>query len=259
MSFVHNINPTIIDFGPVEIRYYGLVYVIGVLVVLGYLLYQQKKGQLELSKNEVWDLVFWLTVGLVVGARLFEVLIWEPGYFLSHPREIIMIWKGGMSFHGGLAGIILAGYLFARKKKINFWKLADLVAIPAILAAGLGRIANFINGELWGTVSNLPWCVYFKGAEGCRHPYQIYAALQRFLVGGILLWVNRKESKPGFIFWNLILLEGAGRILVDLVRDEAKYLFLSQGQWLSVVMVIMAGFVLVKKYKEDLKNLLNFS
>lgn len=258
MAFIHNINPVLLKLGFLEIRYYGLVYVLGAIVGLLVLQYYRKNGKLELSKDEVWDLVFWLMVGLVVGARVFEVIFWEPSYFFRNPIEVLKIWKGGMSFHGGLVGLAVAGYFYARKKKINFWKLADMVSVPAILVAGLGRIANFINGELWGTASNLPWCVYFKNAEGCRHPYQIYAALQRFLVGGVLALVYRKERKPGFIFWMLILLEGAGRILVDTIRDEAKYLFLSTGQWLSVVMVVVAAAVLFLKYKKDLKGLNGF-
>jgi len=258
MAFIHNINPVLLDLGFLEIRYYGLVYVLGAIVGLLVLQYYQKKGKLELSKDEIWDLVFWLMVGLVVGARVFEIVFWEPGYFFRNPVEIFKIWKGGMSFHGGLVGLVMAGYFYARKKGINFWRLADMISIPAILVAGLGRIANFINGEIWGTLSNSPWCVYFKGTEGCRHPYQIYAALQRFLVGGILAFLYREERKPGFIFWILILLEGAGRILVDIARDEAKYVFLSVGQWLSVVMVIAAAAVLFSKYKKDLKGLVGF-
>lgn len=263
--FVHNINPTILHLGFLQIRYYGLVYVLGAIVGLFVLQYYRKKGRLELTKDEVWDLVFWLMVGLVVGARLFEIVFWNFGYYWNSPLEVFKVWKGGMSFHGGFVGLIVAGYLYAKKKKINFWKLADIVSIPAILVAGLGRIANFINGELWGTVSNLRFCVDYSQSQyifnppaGCRHPYQIYAALQRWVLGGVLALIYQKKRKPGFIFWLLVLFEGAGRILVDIVRDEAKYLFLSMGQWLSLIMVVVAVIVLLKFYKEDLKKIVYF-
>jgi len=257
--FINNINPTLLKLGFLEIRYYGLVYVLGAIVGLLVLLYYQKKGRIDLSKDEVWDLVFWLMIGLVVGARVFEVVFFEPGYFLRNPLEIVKIWKGGMSFHGGLVGLMVAGYFYARKKKINFWKLADMVAIPGIIVAGIGRLANFTNSEFWGTSSNLPWCVVFRKVDGvCRHPYQIYAALQRWVVGGVLALIYRKDRKPGFIFWLLVLFEGLGRVLVDIVREEAKFLGLSMGQWLSVVMVIAAVVVLFINYKKDLKGLILF-
>lgn len=257
--FVNNINPTLLNVGPLEIRYYGLVYVLGAIVGLLVLFYYQKKSKIDLSKDEVWDLVFWVMVGLVVGARLFEIIFFAPGYFFKNPLEMIKIWKGGMSFHGGLTGAVVAGYIYCRKKKLNFWRLADLISIPAIIVAGIGRLANFTNSEFYGTASNLPWCFVFKKVdEVCRHPYQIYAALQRFLVGGILAFLYRKERKPGLIFWLLVLFEGVGRILVDVVRVEDKVLFLSMGQWLSVVMVIVASVVLYIKYKKDLKSLVVF-
>lgn len=259
MPFINNINPTLLQLGSLEIRYYGLVYVLGAIIGLIVLLYYQKKGKIELKKDEVWDLVFWAMVGLVIGARLFEVVIFSPAHYLKNPLEIFKIWKGGMSFHGGLVGVVTAGYIFARKKKVNFWKIADLLAIPGIIVAGLGRLANFTNSEFYGTASNLPWCVVFKKVdEVCRHPYQIYAAFQRVLVGGVLAWIYKKDRKPGFVFWLLILFEGVGRILVDTVRYEIKFLFLSAGQWLSTVMVIVAVVVLIKWYKKDLKSLISF-
>ncbi len=259
MSIINNINPTLLKLGFLEIRYYGLVYVLGAIVGLLVLQYYRKKGKIELSKDEVWDLVFWLMVGLVVGARVFEIVFWQPGYYLGNPLEIFKVWKGGMSFHGGMVGLITAGYLFSRKKRVNFWKLADIIAIPAILVAGLGRLANFTNSEFYGSASNMPWCVVFKKIdEVCRHPYQFYAALQRWLVGGVLAWIFLKDRKPGFIFWLLILFEGVGRILVDTVRVEAKFLFLSMGQWLSAVMVVVALVVLIKGYRKEIKSLIIF-
>ncbi|MFC1801218.1 prolipoprotein diacylglyceryl transferase [Nanoarchaeota archaeon] len=259
MAFINNINPVLFSLGSLEIRFYGLVYVLGAIVGLLVLLYYQKKGKIDLTKDEVWDFVFWLMVGLVVGARLFAVVFFSPGFYFTNPLEIFKVWKGGMSFHGGVVGLIVVGYIYARKKKLDFWKLADMIAIPGIIVAGLGRLANFTNSEFYGTATNLPWCVVFKKIDDvCRHPYQIYSFFQRVVLGGALAWIYRKDRKPGFIFWLMILFEGIGRILVDTVRVESKFLYLSMGQWLSVVMAVVAIVVLIKWYRKELKNLISF-
>lgn len=254
--FVNNINPVLLKLGFLEIRFYGLVYVLGAIVGLLVLQYYRKKGKLKLSKDEVWDFVFWLMLGMVIGARLFAV-IGHLGYYFGNPLESVMIWKGGMSFHGGLVGLVVAGYFYCRKKKLNFWKVADIVAIPGILVAGLGRLANFTNSEFVGPATKVPWCVVFRKIDDvCRHPYQFYAAVQRWIAGGILAWLYRKDRKPGFVFWCLILFEGIGRTVVDFWRVESKLLGLSGWQWLSVLMAVIAVVVLFINYKKDLKSLI---
>ena len=258
--WIYNLNPTIVDFGPLEIRWYGLVYVFGFLISVYWLHVQSKKGRISLTSNDIWDLVFYLMLGVLIGARLFEIF-WEPKYYLSQPLNLLKIWQGGMSFHGGLAGIVLAGWLYCLKKKLDFWKIADLLSVPAMLALALGRIANFINGELVGRVWNGKWCVVFPDyGQACRHPSMLYAAGQRFVVFGWLLFLSFKEDlqkfKPGFIFWNMVFWEGLGRIIVDFYREDILYLGFSLGQWFSSVMVIIALLIFVSKYKEDWKNLI---
>jgi phosphatidylglycerol:prolipoprotein diacylglycerol transferase len=185
------------------------------------------------------------------------MLIWQPQFYLSHPIEILKIWHGGMSFHGGLAGVIVAGWLFCRKRHIQLATVADAIAVPAIFALAIGRIANFINGELWGRVTDVSWCVQFPDVDGCRHPSQLYAAGKRFLVFGWLLWLHVTQKwKPGFIFWNFVLFEGIGRIIVDFFREDVLYYGLSKGQWMSLLMAAIAGWVLIRLHRNDIMRLL---
>jgi len=253
--YTHNIDPTLLNLGPLEIRYYGLVYVLGFIIAFFVLDHYRKKGELKITKDDLYNLVIYIIIGVVLGARLFEVFVWNPVYYFHNPLKIIAFWEGGMSFHGGLIGILIVGYLFCRAKNIRLAKLADLLTIPAIFILALGRIANFINGELWGTVTNVPWCVKFSGADGCRHPAQLYGAGKRFLILFFLLFVNRKKHKDGFIFWMFIFLFGVGRFLLDFYRDNQRLFGLSMGQYLSLIMAVGGIIILVKYYWQDLKNI----
>jgi phosphatidylglycerol:prolipoprotein diacylglycerol transferase len=148
-----NIDPFLVELGPIRLSWYGLMYVFG--FVISYLLvrYQMKKKDFGVSKQEVEDLYFYLILGLIMGARLGYVLFYDLPMYLSDPFEIIALWHGGMSFHGGLIGVLLVGILFAWKRKKSFWKIADLFIVTAPIGLGLGRIGNFINGELYGRVT----------------------------------------------------------------------------------------------------------
>jgi phosphatidylglycerol---prolipoprotein diacylglyceryl transferase len=253
--YIHNLNPVLLSLGPLEVRWYGLVYVLGFLLIAYFL--KKSKKELKISDDNVWDYVFYVALGVILGARLFEIF-WNPSYFLSG-WNILKIWEGGMSFHGGLVGAIIANYYFAKKHKIKFMVLADIVAIPAIFILALGRLANFINGELWGRAFDGDWCVNFKNTGGgdiCRHPSVLYAAVKRFLVFFYLLFLSKyKEFKPGFLFWNLVFFEGLGRIFVDFYREDTLHLGFSVGQWFSLVMVIAALYAFYKYYRADCKKL----
>jgi phosphatidylglycerol:prolipoprotein diacylglycerol transferase len=253
--WTHNLDPAFLHLGPLEIRWYGLVYVVGFLLTIGWLSKAQKQGKIELTKEQVWDLVFYLMIGVIIGARLF-MIFWNPEIFLFRPLNLLKIWEGGMSFHGGLAGVIAAAWLYCRKKKLDFWKIADIAAVPAMFALALGRIANFINGELIGRIWNGKWCVVFPdyGPE-CRHPNMIYSFFQRMIVFGWLYCLSVwKEFTPGFVFWNLVFWEGIGRFVMDFFREDTLSLGLSLGQWFSMVMIVIAGWMFWKKYKEDWKK-----
>ncbi len=243
-------NPNIISIGNFSIRYYGLIYALGFIIAYFYLDYLRKKQKLELSKDQIYDLIFYLVIGVVIGARLFEVLFWEPSYYFSNPSQILAIWNGGMSFHGGLFGVIIASYLFCKKNHINLLKLLDIITIPAVFVLALGRIGNLFNSEIYGTVTNVSWCFNFPNVPGCRHPYQIYAALKRFLVFGILLMLNKKEHKQGHIFFTGMFLLAIGRLVLDFFREDLRWLGLSLGQYFSLIIIIITSYILLKYYRE---------
>ena len=258
--WTHNLSPTLLSLGPIEIRWYGLVYVFGALFSLWWLLQLQKKGQLKLSKDAVWDFIFYCLLGIIIGARLF-MIVWQPQIYLKNPLELLYVWKGGMSFHGGLVGIIVSGYIFCRKQKIPFLRMADLMSFPTMVALALGRVANFINGELVGKVWNGAWCVVFPGQEECRHPSTLYAAAKRFALASWLYFLSIKaftlQFKTGFIFWNFIFIEGLGRFIIDFFRLDLIHLGLSVGQWMSLIMIIVSGTILLKQHKKDFASIIN--
>ncbi len=261
--FIHNINPTLLSLGPLEIRWYGISYVLGFFLAIGWLYYLKKKGKLELSQDQIWDFMFWLMVGVLIGSRVFEVF-WEPAYYLSNPLNFFKFWQGGMSFHGGFVGIVAAAYIYCKKYKLHFWKLADAMSIPTLFALALGRLANFANAELVGRLFNGKWCIDYSQnqylanlPDGCRHPSTLYAAGKRFIVTGwLFLLTFWKQFKPGFIFWNFVFWEGLGRIIVDFYREDTLYYGFSLGQWFSLVMVAIATYFFHKYYKDDWEKIL---
>ncbi len=258
--YLHNLNPTLFQLGPLEIRWYGLVYVLGFLLAVWWLNYLRKKNLHTLSKDEIWDLIFYLMLGVLIGSRVF-MIFWDPQTYLLHPLNLLKIWQGGMSFHGGFVGIVAACWWYCKKKKLNFWQVADIISVPAIFALALGRIANFINGELVGRVWNGPWCVVFPDyGPQCRHPNMIYSFFERMMVFGWLYGLSVwKEFKPGFIFWNFVFWEGVGRFLLDFFREDILYFGLSLGQWFSSIMIVVALIVFIKKYREDWKKVISSS
>ena len=238
--YLHNLSPVLLSIGPLKIYYYSLAYLFGFLLALWLLL--KNKDKLKLSKDDCYDLTAWMILGTIIGARLFEVLFWNPGYYFNNLFEIVAVWHGGMSYHGGLVGLFFVVWLFARKKKLGFLELADFIAIPAALALAFGRIGNFINGELVGRVTDVGWCVVFPDYNGCRHPQQLYAAAYRFLIFFGLLGINKVKKKVGVVFFSYLLLEGLGRFVVDFFREDVLYLGLSLGQWFSLGMILIAGW-----------------
>lgn len=255
--WTYNLDPVLFDVGPLEIRWYGLVYVAGFLLAAVWLKYMRKRKILDLRNEEIWDLLFYLLLGVLIGARLF-MIFWNSETYLLKPWNLLFIWQGGMSFHGGFVGIVVACWWYCRKKRVDFWKVADIISVPAMLALALGRIANFVNGELVGKVWNGRWCVVFPdyGSE-CRHPNMIYSFFQRLIVFGWLavltIW---KEFTPGFIFWNFVFWEGIGRFLMDFFRADTLYFSLSLGQWFSLMMIIVSVYFFMKKHRRDWKMVL---
>ncbi len=258
MVFYHNINPVLLHLGPFEIRYYGLVYAIGFLAVYFLFRWLAKKGEIKnftLDKADV--LTLYLIVGSIAGARLLLFVFYSPATFISDPLEIFRIWNGGMSFHGGIIGAVVSCLIFCKRHKINFYKLADFAVLPLSFFLIFGRIANFINGELVGTKTSVPWCVVFKDYDGCRHPSQLYEAaknLVMFISLSILYFSKsiKNKLKDGIIFWLFVMMYGVLRFIITFWRDDPRYFGLSMGQYLCIAMVITSIYFLfrIQKHKK---------
>lgn len=254
MVFYHTLDPILFGIGPVQIHWYALMYVFSFIIVYFYVRSAVKHKRLNLSLDDVDNLMVILTVSMIVGARLFEVLFYNPSYYFSNPAEIIAVWHGGLSFHGGLVGMVLSGYWFARRKKVSFLRLCDIFVIPLALAQALGRIGNFINGELYGTITSLPWGVKFPNAEGFRHPSQLYEALYDLAIFSFLFIQRNKNYANGVLFSWFLILYPVFRFMTEFVREpEIMIGPITLGQLLCVPMFI-AGIGLlyyIKKLKKS--------
>jgi phosphatidylglycerol:prolipoprotein diacylglycerol transferase len=245
-----DINPAIIDLGPIRVGWYGLMYVFGFLASYLLVRYQMKKKNFDVSKLEVENLFFYLILGLIIGARLGYVLFYDLKMYLADPLEIFAVWHGGMSFHGGLIGLLIVGILFSWRNHKSFWKIADLFIVTAPIGLGLGRIGNFINGELYGRVTQVPWGMIFpKGGPLPRHPSQLYESA---LEGGVLfliLWFLKDKKLPfGGLLTLFLFFYGVFRFFVEFFREPDPQLgFMlgpfTMGQILSSCMII-GGIVL---------------
>jgi len=254
--FIHNIDPVLIRLGFLEIRYYSLVYIIGFLLAY-YVLWNAAKSKKvkNLTKDAVENFMIYLILGSIIGGRLGHFIFYNPSIFWTNPLEILFIWHGGISFHGGIIGAVIGTFLFKKKHKVAFYDLADLLMIPFAFTLFLGRIANFINGELWGTVTNVKWCVQFPDVEGCRHPSQLYEAAKNLVISGVLWFMkDLKKLKKGMIFWSFVLLYGVLRFVVNFWRDDSRFLGISMGQFLSLIMVVLAVIFLFRLRKNKHQN-----
>jgi phosphatidylglycerol---prolipoprotein diacylglyceryl transferase len=244
------IDPTALKLGPLAIQWYGLTY-LAAFALFWFLgtrrLAHQPFARTGWTRRDVEDILFLGVMGVVIGGRLGYCLFYKPAYYLSHPLEIFYVWQGGMSFHGGLLGVIAAEVWFARTRGRSLFEVADFVAPCVPTGLMMGRIGNFINGELWGRVASpdLPWGMVFRGAgDAARHPSQIYQVLLEGLLLFILLWLYaRKERKPAQVAAAFLIGYGIFRFVVEYFREPDAYLGLlslgmSMGQWLCVPMVV---------------------
>lgn len=253
------IDPVALQLGPLAIHWYGLTYLaaFGLFMLLGLRRLRHEpfasvQGAGAWKKQDVEDILFLGVLGVVLGGRLGYVLFYKPAYYLAHPLEIFAVWQGGMSFHGGLLGVIVAMLWFARSRRKPWLQVADFVApcVPTGLAAG--RIGNFINGELWGRAADpyLPWAMLFPGAGPVpRHPSQLYQFLLEGLLLFVLLWLYaRKPSRMGRVAGLFLVGYGILRFIAEFFREPDDFLGLlalglSMGQWLCLPM-IAAGVLL---------------
>lgn len=244
------INPNIIEIGPFKLRWYGLMYVLGFLASYFLIKVQPRARRLGLQGRLLQDLIFYCAIGLIIGARLGYVLFYQfPdfGYYLEHPLEIIAVWHGGMSFHGGLIGAVLAGTLFCRTRQLPLWEVADTVIVTAPIALGLGRLGNFINGELYGRPSSVPWAMVFPtGGPLPRHPSQLYEAGLEGVLLFIILWgLKGMRLRPGAMVCLFLAGYGIFRFLAEFFRQPDPQIGLlwgmfSMGQMLCLAMILAA-------------------
>ncbi|NLY63688.1 MAG: prolipoprotein diacylglyceryl transferase [Alcaligenaceae bacterium] len=244
------INPVAIEIGPLKVHWYGLMYLIAFALVWLLGRYRIKKGMLDITLKRFEDLIFYGVLGVILGGRLGYVLFYQPSFYLTHPLEIFSIWDGGMSFHGGLLGVLLAMYLFARKENKTFFEIADFIAPLVPLGLACGRLGNFINGELWGRPSDVPWAMIFPGAGNlARHPSQLYQMMLEGILLFIILWFFSGKKRPvGQVSAVFLIGYGFFRFIAEYTREPDSYLGtlaldFSMGQWLSIPM-ILAGILL---------------
>ncbi len=252
------IDPVIISIGPLQIRWYGLMYVLGFAATYLLVRRQATRFRWQAMLDHLDNLNLALILGVILGGRLGYVLFYNPGYYLRHPLEILATWEGGMSFHGGCIGVLLAGLWYSRRHGLDFWKGTDLYVVTVPIGLGLGRIGNFINGELFGRPTDLPWGMVFPGGGPLpRHPSQLYEALLEGVLLFGILWSLRARpwSEPRSRLWPhgsmlalFLILYGVFRFLVEFVRQPDPQLGtlalgLTMGQFLSSAMVL-AGILL---------------
>ncbi len=253
------IDPIAIAIGPIAIRWYSLAYIAGLLLGYSYILHLIRRCapypdilQRQPTNEHIGDFFVWATIGIIVGGRLGYVLFYFPSHFIADPFAIFAVWEGGMSFHGGFLGIIFATLLFCRKRGLHAFKLGDLLACAAPIGLLFGRLANFINGELWGRPSDVSWAMVFPGADGQpRHPSQLYEAALEGLLLFVILWVSVKFFNflryPGAQISLFFMGYGISRFVIEFFREPDEGIglidWISLGQIYSLPMIVVGiGF-----------------
>ncbi|WP_353644947.1 prolipoprotein diacylglyceryl transferase [Mesorhizobium sp. WSM2239] len=250
-----NIDPVIVQIGPLAIHWYGLAYIVGILFAYWYakrLVTNSRLwagGELPMKPEDLDDFLVWAAIGVVVGGRVGYILFYDFARYLANPLDMLAVWQGGMSFHGGFAGTTLAMILFARSRGISVWSLFDVVAAGAPVALGLVRGTNFINSELWGRPTDVPWAFVFpNGGPLARHPSQLYEAalegLLLFLLLRLLTHSLLKLKTPGFVAGAFVAGYGASRIFVEFFREPDQHIGYLLGDWLTMGMVLSTPMVI---------------
>lgn len=272
------------------LRWYALAYIVGIVIAWSLAVRAVKRpalwpaGQAPMSPKQVEDLITWIILAVILGGRLGYALFYQPGIYLQNPAQILRIWEGGMAFHGGLLGVVIAAWAYARAQGINRLAMADLVASTVAPGLLLGRLANFVNAELWGRATDLPWGVAFPGhaAQDCgqalgeicaRHPSQLYeAAMEGLILGALILWLVYRRAAfhaPGRVLGTFLAGYGIARFLVEFVRQpDAQFVTegnplglawqiggygLTQGQALSLPMIALGLWFLLRARPTDAK------
>jgi phosphatidylglycerol---prolipoprotein diacylglyceryl transferase len=257
MFIYPNINPVAFSIGPIEVHWYGLMYLVGFASAWGLALFRVKRYQLDWTKEQVSDLIFYAALGVIIGGRLGYMFFYVGVEFILRPWILFKLWDGGMSFHGGLLGVIISLFYFSSKFGKTFWAVADF-AVPLVpIGIAAGRLGNFINGELWGRVTSVPWAMIYPHVDDkLRHPSQLY----EFFLEGIVLfilvwWYARKPRKSGAVSAVFLVDYGILRLIAETFRQPDSQLgyiafgWLTMGQLLSLPMIIagLAIFAYIKK------------
>lgn len=238
------IDPIAMNFGPIKIYWYGIIMAFGFFIA--YFISQRLAKYRDISKKDMSDYFMYFTISAILGARIFAIMLNYPAY-INNPLEVFAVWHGGMAIHGGIIGVVMATYYFAKKRKIKFYDLLDIMVIPTALGLSIGRIGNFINQEFYGKPTSLPWGVYFDNLPEKRHPSQIYESLKNLFIFSITLKLLLFEKlKSGTIFWIFILLYSVLRFLVEFLKDMPTFMSLTYGQIISIPLMILS-LVMLKK------------
>jgi len=266
------LSPVALHIGPFDLRWYSIAYLTGIFVGYWYLLKLLKQPGAPMGRRHADDLVFYAALGVIFGGRLGYVLFYNLGEYLSHPIEILKLWDGGMSFHGGVIGTSLGIFYFARKEKLNWLRVHDYVACCVPFGLFFGRLANFINQELWGAVTTVPWAVRFVevGDFGQRvlgpprHPSQLYEAFLEgivlFCILAFMFWKTKARYEPGRLVGAFLFFYGCFRFAIELIREPdsqlvkfAQATHLHMGQWLSLPMILGGLYLMLTAAKRRVR------
>ncbi|MEY8213136.1 MAG: prolipoprotein diacylglyceryl transferase [Colwellia sp.] len=256
------IDPIIFSVGPVALRWYGMMYLVGFLAAMFIANKAADKSQGVWTRDQVSDLLFYSFLGVILGGRIGYVFFYQWGYFLENPVYLFQIWQGGMSFHGGLIGVIIAIYIFAQKTHKSFLTVGDFVAPLVPIGLGMGRLGNFINAELWGRQTDVPWAIVFPtdSLQVPRHPSQLYEFfLEGVVLFGILYFITRKPRSLGLASGTFLIGYGIFRTIIEFFREPDAHLglyfsFISKGQILSIPMILGGVLVIYLGYLSQKKN-----
>jgi len=266
---VHNFDPVLIDLGLFQIRWYSIAYILGILIGWIYankiirLTTENKYNFTQISESKFNDLIIYLVIGIILGGRLGYIFFYNLEYYSQNFLEIFKVWHGGMSFHGGLLGVIISIIIFSKKTKINFFKFADIVSCVAPIGIFFGRVANFINGELYGKISTVPWSVIFPGAGNVsRHPSQIYEAILEgivlFIIVNYFAFKKKLLFKTGYISSFFLVSYSVLRLFGEIFREPDIHLgfffnYFSLGALLSLI-TLTAGLIIFLSIKKNEQN-----
>ncbi len=251
------IDPVAFHIGPLPVHWYGLMYLLGFFGCWSVLALRIRHSSRGFTVNQLSDLLFYIALGVVLGGRLGYMFFYDFYDVIHHPLKIFMTWQGGMSFHGGLIGVMIAVWIFSIKQQKSFLEIGDFIAPVIPLGLAVGRIGNFINGELWGRVTDVPWAMVFPmGGDLPRHPSQLYECFLEGIVMFVILWTYSRQSKPrGAISGLFLILYGSFRIFVEFFREPdapigyIAFGWVTEGQLLSVPMIIFGVILMVCAYR----------